>query len=137
MTAVPGPITVVIADDERTVRESLALILEAQPDLEVVATAADGETALRACTELRPDVALLDVRMPGRDGLWVLAALAGRGLVGPGPGAVQVLMLTTFDHARYQADAVAHGARGVLLKSLPWEELVAQVRAAHGARHRG
>lgn len=129
--AEPRPITVVIADDERTMCESLELILHAQQGLEVVGIATDGQTALRVCAELRPDVALLDVRMPGGDGLWVLSSLAGRGLVGA--GGIQVLMLTTFDSGRYLADAVAHGARGVLLKSLPWEELVAAVRAAAGA----
>ncbi|TDC72788.1 response regulator [Streptomyces hainanensis] len=120
-------VRVVIADDERVVRDGVRMMLETQPDLTVVGTAGDGEHALRLCAELRPDVLMLDVRMPGLDGLAVLGELGRRGRLGP--GGVRVLMLTTFDLEEYVAEALAAGASGFLLKSSSYEELTAGVRA--------
>ncbi|WP_301177982.1 response regulator [Actinomadura geliboluensis] len=119
-------ITVAIADDERVVRDGLRAIIETQRDIEVVGTAGDGDAALRLATGTGPDVLLLDVRMPGRDGLWVLDRLARRGLL----GRTRVLMLTTFDLDEYIDEALATGAAGFLLKSSSYEELLAAVRAA-------
>ncbi|MFJ6573788.1 response regulator [Streptomyces sp. NPDC091292] len=119
------PVRVVIADDERVVRDGLRLMLEIQPDLAVTGTAADGDHALRLTTDLTPDVLMLDVRMPGHDGLWVLARLAERGLL----AGTRVLMLTTFDMDEYVDEALAGGAAGFLLKSASYEEITAAVRA--------
>lgn len=120
-------ITVVVADDERIVRDGLQAILHSQSGITVIATAGDGDEALRVCTRLRPRVLMLDVRMPGHDGLWVLAELNRRDLLGP--NRIQVLMLTTFDMDEYVDEALGNGASGFLLKSSSYEELVAGVRA--------
>ncbi|MEV5534419.1 response regulator transcription factor [Streptomyces prunicolor] len=119
------PIRVVIADDERVVRDGLRLMLETQPDLLVTGTAADGDHALRLTTDLRPDVLMLDVRMPSHDGLWVLTRLAERGMLTD----IRVLMLTTFDMDEYIDEALAGGASGFLLKSASYEDITAAVRA--------
>lgn len=121
-------ISVVVADDERVVREGLRAILETQDDIAVAGTAADGDHALRLCGALRPDVLLLDVRMPGRDGLWVLGELARAGTLGP--HGVRAVMLTTFDMDDYVDEALTLGASGFLLKSGSYEELLTAVRAA-------
>ncbi|MFF0088052.1 response regulator [Streptomyces canus] len=115
----------VIADDERVVRDGVRLMVETQPDLTVIGTAEDGDHALRLATSLQPDVLMLDVRMPGHDGLWVLARLAERGLLAE----IRVLMLTTFDMDEYVDEALAGGASGFLLKSASYEEITAAVRA--------
>ncbi|RKN12852.1 response regulator [Streptomyces radicis] len=120
-------IRVVIADDEGVVRDGIRIMLESQPDITIVGTAGDGDHALRLCTEMRPDVLMLDVRMPGRNGLEVLAELVARGLVGP--DAIRVLMLTTFDMEEYVDEALTSGASGFLLKSSSYEELTVAVRA--------
>ncbi|MEU5988762.1 response regulator transcription factor [Spirillospora sp. NPDC047418] len=119
-------VTVVIADDERVVRDGLRAIIETQDDIEVVGTAGDGGEALRLATAIAPDVLLLDVRMPGGDGLWVLERLARQGRL----GRTRVLMLTTFDLDEYIDEALSTGAAGFLLKSSSYEELLAAVRAA-------
>ncbi|MGI5326859.1 response regulator [Actinomadura nitritigenes] len=128
MHAGDAPISVVIADDERVVRDGLRAILETQDDITVTGTAADGDHALRLCGALRPDVLLLDVRMPGHDGLWTLGELARGGALGP--DGVRVVMLTTFDLDDYVDEALTLGADGFLLKSGSYEELLAAVRAA-------
>ncbi|GAA2125198.1 response regulator transcription factor [Actinomadura napierensis] len=121
-------ISVVIADDERVVRDGLRAILETQDDIMVTGAAADGDHALRLCGTMRPDVLLLDVRMPGHDGLWVLGELARTGVLGP--DGVRVVMLTTFDMDDYIEEALLLGAGGFLLKSSSYEELLTAVRAA-------
>ncbi|SCL64535.1 response regulator [Micromonospora chersina] len=113
-------IRTLIADDEQLVRAGLRLILEAAPDIAVVGEAADGDEALAAAVRLRPDVVLLDVRMPGTDGL----AAAPR-IVAAGP---RVVMLTTFDRDEYVHGALRAGAVGFLLKDTPPRELAAAVR---------
>jgi DNA-binding NarL/FixJ family response regulator len=117
--------TVLLADDEALVRAGLRMILECEPDLEVVAEAADGTEAVAQCRTHRPDVALLDVRMPGVDGLQA----AHRILTDPGLGTV-VVMLTTFDSDEALLAAIEAGAAGFLLKSMPRDRLVNAVRAA-------
>ncbi|MCZ7478535.1 MULTISPECIES: response regulator transcription factor [unclassified Micromonospora] len=113
-------IRVVLADDEQLIRAGLRLILEAAPDIAVVGEAADGTEALAAAVRLRPDVVLLDVRMPVVDGL-----AAASGIVAAGP---KVVMLTTFDLDEYVHEALRAGAVGFLLKDTPPRELAAAVR---------
>jgi DNA-binding NarL/FixJ family response regulator len=115
---------VLVADDQELVRHGFRLILEAEDDLEVVAEAEDGAAAVRLAAETRPDVALLDIRMPGLDGL----EAARRVLAAPG-NATRVLMLTTFDLDEYVYEALRTGASGFLLKDTPPEHLAAAVRA--------
>ncbi|MFD0447640.1 response regulator [Streptomyces indonesiensis] len=126
-------ISVLVVDDEPIIRASLGAILDSQADLTVAGTAGDGEEAVEACARLRPDVLLLDIRMPRRNGLWALAELGRRGLLGPGRS--QALMLTTFDLDEYVDEALAAGASGFLLKNSSYEELTGAVRAA-AAGHR-
>ncbi|MFE9610816.1 response regulator [Streptomyces sp. NPDC006012] len=120
-------ITVLVADDERIIRDGLAAILDSQDDITVVGTAGNGEEAVESCARLGPDVLMLDIRMPRRDGLWALAELGRRGLLGSSRS--QVLMLTTFDVDEYVDRALAAGASGFLLKNSSYEELAAAVRA--------
>jgi DNA-binding NarL/FixJ family response regulator len=122
------PITVVIADDQALVRSGLRMILEAEPDLTVVGEAADGADAVRLVAAVEPDVLLLDVQMPGVDGLDAMVELAGTGTT------TRVLMLTTFDLDEYVYRAMRAGASGFLLKDMPAEDIVVAVRqAARGA----
>ncbi|MET7960076.1 response regulator transcription factor [Micromonospora zamorensis] len=113
-------IRVVVVDDEHLVRTGLRLILEAAEDITVVGEAADGAGALEQAHRLRPDVVLLDVRMPGVDGLTVAPEV-----VSAGP---KVIMLTTFDLDEYVHRALRAGAVGFLLKDTPPRELAAAVR---------
>lgn len=118
-------ITVLLADDQDLVRDGLRLILEAQDDLQVVADVADGDAAMGAVREHRPDVALLDIEMPGRNGLDAARAILGD------PGlSTRVVMLTTFDRDEYLYAALAAGASGFLLKSSPRAHLLHAVRTA-------
>ena len=117
---------VLVADDQEMVRAGFAMILDAQEDLEVVASCADGVQALEAARRLRPDVALLDVRMPRLDGLEVTRLLAGPGV----PDPVRVVVVTTFDLDEYVYAALRAGAVGFLLKDAGPALLVEAVRAA-------
>ena len=119
-----GPIRVLVVDDQGLVRAGFRMILEAQPDIEVVGEAADGLDAVEAAGRLRPDVVLMDIRMPRLDGLAATRRLAGAGAADP----VRVLILTTFDLDEYVFEALRAGASGFLLKDLPREDLVAAVR---------
>ncbi len=117
-------IRLMIADDQPLVRAGLAALLGAEPDIDVVGVAADGDEALTMARDLRPDVACLDIRMPGRDGISVT-----RELCGPGADpAVQVLVLTTFALDEYVFGALEAGAAGFLLKDAEPERLVHAVR---------
>jgi len=122
------PVRVLIADDQALVRKGLRMILEVEPELEVVGEAADGEQALLAARDTRPDVVLMDVRMPGMDGLEATRRL----LVG-GEDDPHVLILTTFDQDDYVYEALRAGASGFVLKDMPPEHLVAAIHPiAHG-----
>lgn len=119
-------IRVVVADDQDLVRTGLVMILGAQPDLEVVGEAADGLTALDLATRLRPDVLLVDIRMPGLDGVEVTRRLAGPDVTDP----MAVVVITTFDLDEYVLGALRAGARGFLLKDAGPQLLVQAIHAA-------
>ncbi|WP_327234252.1 response regulator transcription factor [Streptomyces sp. NBC_01317] len=114
-------IRVVVADDQELVRSGFAMILDAQPDIEVVAEAGDGAQAVEAVRRLRPEVALLDVRMPGTDGIEACRAITGA-------GGCRTVMLTTFDSDAYVYEALHAGASGFLLKDVRRDDLVHAVR---------
>jgi DNA-binding NarL/FixJ family response regulator len=115
-------IRILLADDQDLVREGLRMLLEAEPDLEVVGEAADGKQALAEARRLEPDVLLMDVRMPELDGIEATARLAATG------SRARVLMLTTFDLDEYVYLALKAGASGFLLKDATREQLVGAVR---------
>jgi DNA-binding NarL/FixJ family response regulator len=117
-------ITVLIADDQAMVRQGFGALLAAQPDISVVGDAADGKAAVAEAKRLRPDVVLMDVRMPEMNGLDAARAILAAGFEPP----VRVLMLTTFDIDDYVYEALGLGASGFLLKDAPAEELVRAVR---------
>jgi DNA-binding NarL/FixJ family response regulator len=108
-------------------RSSSRLILEDQPDIEVVAEAADGPEAIRLARQLRPDVCLVDIRMPGADGIEVTRAIAGPGVADP----LRVVIVTTFDLDEYVYGALQAGAVGFVLKGARPALLAEAVRAAH------
>jgi len=112
---------VLIADDHSAIRAGLRLVLEAAPDIEVVAEAADGEGAVRQARALRPDVVLMDIRMPGTDGVEATKAITAQGLS-------EVLILTTFDVDEYLFGALRAGAAGFLLKTVEPGNLIDAVR---------
>jgi DNA-binding NarL/FixJ family response regulator len=119
------PIRVLLADDQAVVRAGLRVVLNAEPDVEVVGEAADGAEAARLAAELRPDVVLMDVQMPGCDGIEGLRRIVARG------DGVRVLMVTTFDLDRYVFDALRGGASGFVLKDIDPDDLCAAIRTIH------
>jgi DNA-binding NarL/FixJ family response regulator len=118
-------IRIVIADDQALVRTGFRMILEAEPDLDVVAEAKDGAEAIDAARRARPDIVLMDIRMPVMDGLDATRRLM------QSAHPPRVLMLTTFDLDEYIFDALHAGASGFLLKDVPPEQLVAGIRTVH------
>jgi len=118
------PVRLLIADDHVVVRAGLKSLLAGVRDIEIVAEAADGDEALRLARRHRPDVVMLDVRMPGVDGLTVLAQLRSE------LPAVAVVMLSSYDNPTYVARAVALGAAGYLLKNATRDEIIAAIRRA-------
>jgi DNA-binding NarL/FixJ family response regulator len=113
---------VLLADDQAVIRYGLRLILEGEADLEIAGEAADGEAAVAAVARLRPDVVLMDVRMPRLDGIAAVRRIVASG------APTRALMLTTFDLDDYVFDALRAGASGFLLKDAPPEDLVSAVR---------
>ncbi|MEU2716365.1 response regulator transcription factor [Streptomyces sp. NPDC007205] len=118
-------IRVLLADDQSLVRAGFRALLDAQPDIEVAGEAADGEGALRLVRELRPDVVLMDIRMPLLDGLAATRRITGDA----DPGDVKVVMLTTFELDEYVFEAIRSGASGFLVKDTEPDELLRAVRA--------
>ncbi|MEU9454808.1 response regulator transcription factor [Streptomyces sp. NPDC048277] len=116
---------VLVADDHAMFRSGLRAVLDTQPDIECVAEASDGRSAVHEVRRLRPDVAILDIRMPLLDGLRATETI----LADPG-NTTRVILLTTYDQDAYVHRALQAGASGFLLKSLPPEELIAAVRVA-------
>jgi DNA-binding NarL/FixJ family response regulator len=117
-------IRILITDDHPVVREGLAGMLAAQPDFEVVGEAADGETAVALHQSLSPDVTLMDLRMPGMDGVGAIEAIKAR------QPSANILVLTTYDSDADILRAIEAGATGYLLKDTPREELFRAIRAA-------
>jgi DNA-binding NarL/FixJ family response regulator len=115
-------VRIVVADDHEIVRTGYAALLGTQPDFTVVGTAADGAEAVRLCRAQRPDVVLMDIRMPGMDGIEATARLAAE------VSGLRVLILTTFDLDEYVYDALNVGASGFLLKDISGERLFEAVR---------
>jgi DNA-binding NarL/FixJ family response regulator len=125
-------IRVLVADDQALIRDSFRLLLDLEPDMEVIGEAEDGERAVALVRKLQPDVVLMDVRMPVLDGLAATQALTRAG------AAARVLILTTYDADEYLYDAMRAGASGFLLKDVRREELAAAVRtvaAGHALLH--
>ncbi|CAL9419828.1 response regulator [Streptomyces sp. enrichment culture] len=124
------PVRVVVCDDQMLVRTGLVTIIDAQPDMEVVGECADGRTAVELAEEKRPDVVVMDVRMPVLDGIEATRLLAGSGV----PDPVKVLVVTTFNLDEYVYEALRAGASGFLLKDAPPDRLLHGIRTvASGA----
>jgi DNA-binding NarL/FixJ family response regulator len=123
MSTPPAVVRVIVADDHQVVRTGFAALLDTQPDFTVIGTACDGAEAVRISRELSPDVVLMDVRMPGMDGIEATRQLAGSAAGGP-----RILILTTFDLDEYVYDALRAGAGGFLLKDVTAERLFDAVR---------
>ncbi|MBT2231768.1 response regulator transcription factor [Nonomuraea sp. NEAU-A123] len=119
-------IRVIVADDQEIVRTGLTMILDAQPDIEVIGEAADGRRAVELARRLRPDVCLFDIRMPGLDGIEATRSLAGPTVDDP----LAVVVITTFDLDEYVYAALRAGARGFLLKNAGADLLSQAVHAA-------
>jgi DNA-binding NarL/FixJ family response regulator len=121
-------IRLLIADDQELVRTGFRLFLETRDDLEVVGEAGDGQEAVELARKLRPDVVLMDIRMPQMDGVEATARLTAAGIEPP----PRVLVLTTFDLDEYVFGALRAGAAGFLLKDAPRERLVEAIHVVHG-----
>jgi len=121
----PSPIRLLLVDDQTLISQGLKTMLELESDLQVVGIAENGKAAVQLAAELRPDLVLMDVRMPVMDG-----RAATRAICQQFPD-VKVLVLSTFDDDQYISDSIRAGAKGYLLKDMPVEELVQSIRLAH------
>ena len=117
-------IRVLLVDDQALIRAGFRMILDAEDDMDVVGECADGTQAVDSTRRLKPDVVLMDIRMPEMDGIEATRLIAGDN----GDGVPRVLMLTTFDLDEYVYDALRAGASGFLLKDVPAEQLVEGIR---------
>jgi DNA-binding NarL/FixJ family response regulator len=117
-------IKVLLVDDQPLLRTGFRMILSAEPDLAIVGEAGDGAGGVEAARRLKPDVVLMDIRMPGMDGIQATRALAGPGVEDP----IKVLILTTFGLDEYVVEALRAGASGFLLKDSPPEDLVEAIK---------
>ncbi|WP_328504742.1 response regulator transcription factor [Streptomyces sp. NBC_00457] len=125
MSEEPTTVRVLVVDDQQLIRDGIASLLSIRPGITVVGTAVNGREAIEKAVELRPDVVLMDVRMPELDGVEAVAVLRGRA------PECRVVMLTTFDDEEYVVQALRAGASGYLLKDLPADELAHAIRLAH------
>ena len=125
MPSDPAPIRVLVADDQYLIREGIASLLELEDTLEVVGMATDGRNATEKALELKPDIILMDVRMPELNGIEATAKIR------KALPMCQVVMLTTFDDEEYIVQALLAGACGYLLKDIPPQDLVQAVKLAH------
>ena len=116
-------VRVVVADDQALVRTGFTMILESEHDIDVVGEAANGREAIELCRRHRPDVALMDIRMPEVDGI-----AATRAIASDGDNATRIMILTTFDLDEYVYEAIRAGASGFLLKDTPPDDLIDAVR---------
>ncbi|KUF15199.1 response regulator [Streptomyces silvensis] len=123
--AAAAPVRVLVVDDQRLIRDGIASLLSIRPGIDVVGTAVDGREAVARALELHPDIVLMDVRMPGMDGVEAVTVLRAE------VPECRVVMLTTFDDEEYVVRALRAGAYGYLLKDLPADELARAVRLAH------
>ncbi|QLJ02663.1 response regulator transcription factor [Streptomyces sp. NEAU-sy36] len=119
-----APIRVLVCDDQMLIRTGLVTIIDAQPDMEVAGECGDGRTGVELAREVRPDVVLMDIRMPVLDGLEATRLLAGAGV----PHPVKVLVVTTFNLDEYVYEALRAGASGFLLKDAPPDRLLHGIR---------
>ncbi|HEY3686813.1 MAG TPA: response regulator transcription factor [Streptosporangiaceae bacterium] len=119
-----APVRVLVCDDQALIRTGFTTIIDAQPDLEVVGECGDGRAAVDLAARLKPDVVVMDVRMPGVDGIEATRLLAGAGVADP----VKVLVVTTFNLDEYVYEALRHGASGFLLKDAPPAQLLHGIR---------
>jgi DNA-binding NarL/FixJ family response regulator len=117
-------IKLLIADDDAIIREGLKMIIETQPDLEFAGAAADGKQAVEMCRELRPDVTMLDIRMPVMDGIAAAQAILSESLSVP-------LLLTTFDEPDFILRALKAGINGYILKNSPADRILSAIRVLH------
>ena len=120
-----SPISILLVDDQELIRVGFRLVLEAEPDMVVVGEAADGHTAITQAEALRPDLVLMDIRMPGLDGIAATEAIVHR------HPDTRVLVLTTFDLDEYAFGAIRAGASGFLLKDAQRHEMISAIRAIH------
>lgn len=133
MTSVPGTgaIRVVVADDQAVARAGFRAVLSSAGDIEVVGEASDGAEAAKVAADLRPDVVLMDVRMPGCDGIEGTRRIAALDGIQGDQAPIRVLVVTTFDLDTYVVDALRAGAAGFVLKDIEPDELQAAVRTVH------
>ncbi|WP_423463696.1 response regulator [Promicromonospora sp. MS192] len=125
-----APLRVLVCDDQMLIRTGFTTIIDAQPDMEVAGECGDGRTAVELAHELRPDIVVMDVRMPVLDGIEATRLLAGSGVARP----VKVLVVTTFNLDEYVYEALRAGASGFLLKDAPAAQLLQGIRTvASGA----
>ena len=132
--SVQEPIRVALVDDQQLVRGGFKMLINSQPDLNVVAEAGNGAEAVRVLSTVPADVVLMDVRMPGMDGIEATAKLLERAAAkpqGPADPGMRVVVLTTFDLDEYALSAIRAGASGFLLKDAPPEELLEAIRTVH------
>ncbi|WP_329081816.1 response regulator transcription factor [Streptomyces niveus] len=120
--AAGGPVRVVLADDQPLIRSGLRVLIADHPDLNVVGEAGTGAQAVRLVRELRPDVVVMDIRMPGMDGI------EATGLITAGPESARVVVLTTFDDDEYVYAALRAGASGFLIKDMSLEGILSAIR---------
>ncbi|MCL2091389.1 MAG: response regulator transcription factor [Micrococcales bacterium] len=125
MTEPTSPIRVILVDDQQLVRAGLTMVVNAQPDMQVVGEAGDGVAAVALVARTPADIVLMDVRMPRQDGIAATAAITAD------PAAPRIVMLTTYDLDEYLLAAIKAGASGFLLKDAPPDDLVGAIRTVH------